>query len=306
MSITLASGLTLVIPSPAAKNWQTSIQADCFQKISEHDHTGSGKGVKIAAAAIVDDALIDTKIRLQSGGWLRSRNAANSADLNLIRADASDNTEISAASSKETQFLTGGALTWTILSGGNIVPSANLTRDIGSLTLRIQDIYVGAVALKNEGGIVGRNAAGSANLTMMIIDSSDQKFYGDTVSAMILSGNDMYFRTNSVNRWLIDSDGHLKVLADATYNIGEDANRPSYIYASNLDVDNAIVSNEVYVTSLVQSGVINATTYMETIGLELRSTSEPGTPSGRGVLFYQSNSLKIKFPNGNVVTLASA
>ena len=39
---------------------------------------------------ITDDAVADEKIRLDNTGYLRSRNAANDGDLNLLRADSSD------------------------------------------------------------------------------------------------------------------------------------------------------------------------------------------------------------------------
>lgn len=90
MAITLSSGLTLTIPSKGDTNWENSIRTQCFQKISEHDHTGGGKGVQIGANAFADNAINDAKIRLRNNQYLRARNNANSADVNLLRINASD------------------------------------------------------------------------------------------------------------------------------------------------------------------------------------------------------------------------
>lgn len=62
MSETLSSGLTITIPTEGDENWASSIKALCFQKISEHDHTGSGKGVQIGTTALAASAVTTAKI----------------------------------------------------------------------------------------------------------------------------------------------------------------------------------------------------------------------------------------------------
>lgn len=62
MSETISNGLTLTIPSLGDQNWSASIKANCFEPISEHDHTGSGNGVQIATAAIANLAVTGGKI----------------------------------------------------------------------------------------------------------------------------------------------------------------------------------------------------------------------------------------------------
>lgn len=90
MAITLNSGLTLTIPNKGDTNWENSIRTQCFQKISEHDHTGGGKGVQIGTNAFANDAINDVKLRLRNNNYLRSRNAANSADVNILKINAND------------------------------------------------------------------------------------------------------------------------------------------------------------------------------------------------------------------------
>lgn len=46
--------------------------------------------MQLATKYILDNAATDSKVRLASAGWLRSRNAANSGDLQIISTDSSD------------------------------------------------------------------------------------------------------------------------------------------------------------------------------------------------------------------------
>lgn len=87
---TISSGLTLTIPSQGAKGWATTFKNSFATKISEHDHTGSGKGLQISTNAIASNAVTDAKIRLTNNSYLRARNAANSADLDVLKVDASN------------------------------------------------------------------------------------------------------------------------------------------------------------------------------------------------------------------------
>lgn len=88
--ITLTSGLTIQVPTRGTRNWADTVLNQNFKKISEHDHTGSGKGLQIGTNAISADAVTDAKIRLRNNQYLRARNAANSADVNLLRLNSSD------------------------------------------------------------------------------------------------------------------------------------------------------------------------------------------------------------------------
>lgn len=112
MAVTLSSGLTLVIPSAGDTNWASSITTQAFQKISEHDHTGAGKGALITALAIVDNAFTDAKIRLSNAAWLRALDLAGTNDLNLIRISTGNHTEIASASTKNILLAPSGTNTW--------------------------------------------------------------------------------------------------------------------------------------------------------------------------------------------------
>jgi hypothetical protein len=91
---TLSLGLTLTIPTNGTKNWGTTLLNTTWTKISNHKHTGSGDGNQLVTASYAADSVTDAKLRLANAGWLRARNAAGSADKNLIRLNASDQGEI--------------------------------------------------------------------------------------------------------------------------------------------------------------------------------------------------------------------
>ncbi len=89
--VTLSSGLTLTIPTAGTRNWATLLQTEAWQKISEHDHTGGGKGLQIQTAGIAANAINTSKLRLANNSYLRALNQAGNADVSLIKADTNDN-----------------------------------------------------------------------------------------------------------------------------------------------------------------------------------------------------------------------
>lgn len=94
---TLSSGLTLTIPSQGARNWGTTFKNSFAQKISEHDHTGSGKGLQISTNALATNSVTGAKIRLANDEYLKARNAANSADLSILKINSSNKIRFDAA-----------------------------------------------------------------------------------------------------------------------------------------------------------------------------------------------------------------
>lgn len=104
------SGLNFSWPDKGATNWDTTVAA-ALAVISAHGHTGSGDGTQIATAAIAADAIIGTKIRLANNEALRARNAAGSADVNLLKLDASNVLNFSQVhADKSTETVTSGTV----------------------------------------------------------------------------------------------------------------------------------------------------------------------------------------------------
>jgi hypothetical protein len=92
--ITISGGLTLKVPTRGTTDWDTEFLNEFATPISNHTHTGSGDGAQLGAGSIQDDSMDDRKIRLRTNEYLRSRNNAGSGDVNLIKANASDEIEL--------------------------------------------------------------------------------------------------------------------------------------------------------------------------------------------------------------------
>jgi hypothetical protein len=148
--ITIGSASTLRISIPALRelNWGTAIRSGCFQTISDHDHQGlSGTGKKLTGYLALD---LTTSI-ITNNTWLFSRNAANSADVKLLKLNT-DNI--------------------SIYLGDNATPSATTSR-IANLIMA-NNTYVQAV-----------NAGNSAAKNILKLNASDVVEIGDSAAANI-------------------------------------------------------------------------------------------------------------------------
>lgn len=86
-----ATQLQLTIPIALETDWSTTIRDNCFQKIVEHDHTGSaGRGVKLTATSFENDTITGAKILMDNNEYIRGRNAADSANKDIVKVNTSD------------------------------------------------------------------------------------------------------------------------------------------------------------------------------------------------------------------------
>jgi hypothetical protein len=92
--IELTSGLTIKVPTRNTTDWDAILLSDTFQKISSHDHSGSGNGAPIGVGSIADNAIDDRKVRLRNNFPLRSRDFAGTGEINLLKINASDKIEL--------------------------------------------------------------------------------------------------------------------------------------------------------------------------------------------------------------------
>jgi hypothetical protein len=114
MSETLASGLTLTIPTVGETNWDLAIKTLCFQKISEHDHTGGGKGIQIGTNALVTGAVTTGKI------------ATGAVNSTVLADNAVTSAKILAGSITGPKLFAGGVdAATTRIFGGTSTGSAN-------------------------------------------------------------------------------------------------------------------------------------------------------------------------------------
>ena len=101
-----SSQLQIVVPTIGSTSWADTMRTDTFLKIAEHLHTGAADGAQLGTGSFSADSVTGTKIRLANQEYLRSRNAAGSGDINIIKINASDKIElgvnVSAASIEDT------------------------------------------------------------------------------------------------------------------------------------------------------------------------------------------------------------
>lgn len=93
MPFTTLSGLQIKVPTRLTKNWDAVMLADTFSKIASHQHTGSGDGNQMVTNSYSDNSVTGAKIRLDNAEYLRARNSANSADINILRVKPDDTIE---------------------------------------------------------------------------------------------------------------------------------------------------------------------------------------------------------------------
>ena len=88
--------LQIQVPTPATTDWADTLKTQTFLKIAEHDHTGTGKGSQLGAGSILANAINGTKMRLSNDEYLRGRNQAGSADINVVKVTTSDKLQFGA------------------------------------------------------------------------------------------------------------------------------------------------------------------------------------------------------------------
>jgi hypothetical protein len=110
------------------------MKTDTFQKIAEHDHTGAGKGKQIGTGALVADGVTGAKIRLDNQEYLRGRNQADSANIDMFKIDGGDEINVGATITSAT--ITSATITTGTITTGTI-PTSNQTQinATGSKTL---------------------------------------------------------------------------------------------------------------------------------------------------------------------------
>lgn len=59
---TISLGLTLTVPTNGTTNWGTQLQSLTWEKISSHDHTGSGNGSQLPPTALTDNTIGPTQL----------------------------------------------------------------------------------------------------------------------------------------------------------------------------------------------------------------------------------------------------
>jgi hypothetical protein len=94
LTLGASTELQIKVPTNGTTDWGDTLKTDTFQKIAEHDHTGSGKGKQLGQGSIQANAINGVRFRLDNDEYLRARNAADSADVNILKLNTSDKLEV--------------------------------------------------------------------------------------------------------------------------------------------------------------------------------------------------------------------
>jgi hypothetical protein len=106
-----SSQLQIKVPTIGSTDWADVMRTDTFLKIAQHQHTGSGDGSQLGTGSILADAVTGAKIRLDNNEFLKARNQLNTANINMLKVNTSDDiefeAEIAVAILKQNTYLLG-------------------------------------------------------------------------------------------------------------------------------------------------------------------------------------------------------
>ena len=169
--ITIGSGADLILSLPTIRtqNWNDNYRTSFAIPVSDHDHTGAGKGRLIATAAIAADAVNGSKIRLANNEYLKARNNADDANINMIKVNASDQLE------HGLNIFNLNMINNSFISGRNNAGSGN----INIIKVNASDkLAIGAdlanLAMINNQYIQSRNNADSGYINIIRVNTSDE------------------------------------------------------------------------------------------------------------------------------------
>lgn len=112
--LTTTGGLNFQYPTDGTQNWGSTLKTS-FNTISAHNHTGAPNGAQLGTNSLQANAVTEPKIRLTNNAYLRGRNAADSADVNILKVNASDVIQI------------GNSTSNILIDGANINLTGTLT-----------------------------------------------------------------------------------------------------------------------------------------------------------------------------------
>ena len=141
--------------------------------ITSHDHTGSGKGRQIATAALAADAVDGSKFLLDNDQYARGRNNADTANINIIKVDTSDNLALGA------DIANFNIINNVNITGRNNADSAN----INIIKVNTSDkLAIGAdvanLDIVNNVSYRGRNNADSGYIDVVKVTTGDLLQFG--------------------------------------------------------------------------------------------------------------------------------
>lgn len=199
LDIGTGDDLIVQIPTDRTKNWGTNFRNNFALKIAEHDHSGSGRGRPISTAGIANNSITGAKILLANDEYLRGRNNADSADVNIIKVDTADKINIG------TDIANIAMINNNYLLARNNADSAyiNMIKVNASDKLEL-GADVNNLAMINNTYIQGRNNADSAYVDLMKVNTSDKINIGAELANLQIINNIAIQARNNADSAYID------------------------------------------------------------------------------------------------------
>lgn len=194
-----ATQLQIKVPTIGSTDWADTMRTDTFLKIAQHQHTGSADGAQLGTGSLVADAVTGAKIRLDNNEYLRARNAADSANVNMIKIDANDDLYIDPEIAK---LLIKND---TYVTARNNADSADV--NVFKLTtadkLDIGPEISSVIKISNNVALQHRNAADSAYIDTIKVNASDKVVLGaDLASLAIINDTFIQARNNADSAYI--------------------------------------------------------------------------------------------------------
>lgn len=182
-----------------------------------------------AAGVTIDSVLLkDGTARLTNNTYLQARNAANNANVDIVKINASDAVEVASASGWRTALGLGTIATQA--ASGVAITGGSIT---GITDLAVADGGTGASTASGARTNLSAAESGSnsdiTNLTNLTSATNDGAINLGTTTA-----TDIQFTTNNVSRWNITSGGILTPLVNVTYDIGTTSLAVNDCFVQNL------------------------------------------------------------------------
>jgi len=193
------------------------VQGTVYPTTDGNRDLGQPAGTRFRDAYLSSSVRIGTNpaqsgaIRLANGSGIYFRNAANAADVAAIYFDGNN------------ALLLSGAY---VLTQARILSSPDATNDLGSTGLRFRDAFLsgavsigtnpasaGAIRLANYGQIAWRNAANTADVVAILVDTGNNLRLGNATMPTVAPSNDAVINLGASNvRW---KDGHFSGAVNA-------------------------------------------------------------------------------------------
>lgn len=180
-----ASQLQIQVPTVGSTNWGDTLRTQNFLLIAQHDHTGSGNGTQISTGALAADAVTGAKLRLDNNEYLRARNAADTANINIVRIGTTNHIELGAPFKNNTyitardQADSADLNIWKIDGGDNLDFGTDISR----------------LVMKNNTAIQSDNAGGTPT-DMIKLDASDELVINPDVNKLVMK-HDTYIQADN-------------------------------------------------------------------------------------------------------------